>query len=127
MTYSPNFPAAVDGSTGFRRSCSTRFSAAAAAGFGCCATTGPQRQRTIARLSRLVLTLSLFISTPNLLPTGCTPRERENPTWRPIVTRPRARCQDPGERQGRPGDRPEDQSREAAIEEGADAMTCARQ
>src|SRR5262249_6415693 len=94
---SPNCPAAVDGSAGFRRSCSTRFSAAAAAVFGCCATTGRQRQSTIARLSRLVLALSLLIATRDLLPTGCTPRECENPTCHPIVTGPRARCQEPGE------------------------------
>src|SRR5690349_13756919 len=67
MTYSPIRPAAVDGSAGFRRSCSTRFSAAAAAAFGCCATTGRHRQSTMARLSRLALTLSHFIATPDLL------------------------------------------------------------
>src|SRR4051812_37336641 len=70
MRYRPIRPAAVDGSTGFRRSCSTKSSAAAAAEFGFWATTGRQRQSTIARLIRLVLTPSLFIATPDLLPYG---------------------------------------------------------
>src|SRR5262245_22004435 len=66
MTYSPIRPAAVDGSTGFRRSCSTSCSAAALEVFGFRATAGGDRQRTIARLSLLVLPLSLFFATPDL-------------------------------------------------------------